>query len=513
MRWISVFALACPVFASGFGHGAPARPPTVSTARFDNTRDGWNTQEYLLTGTNVTSNFGKLGSYTTDGYIFAQPLFVPGIVTSGVQHDLLIVATMNNSVYAFDANSLSSTAVWHVNLGTARTSYPDQDPDIYGGKLGVLSTPVADMPNNHLFVVSATPTPTYVLYELNLATGATVSNVTITGQVPGTGDPDGGDCLNGANVVFCPAIESQREALTLANGNVYIGFGSFGDVRPWHGWIIGYSASTLARTGLLCTSPSGYGAGVWAAASGLAVDAAGYLYGFTGNGTYDGSAEWAETFLKLSPTLAIVDWFTPANYADLTAADLDVSSGSTMLIPNSSLLFGSGKDSRLIVVNTANMGHLQGSGQAPQQIFNFGSNLLYEGVLFPGVGAYYQNSAFGGSSSFPLQAFHWNGTSFSSTAVTGSSYGFPGGQYSGSSNGLANGILWSTNCSSCNGQPANPPAGTLYALNPLTLAQIYSSGAGVDALGLMSKFAPPVVANGRVYVATQSSAVAIYGLK
>jgi hypothetical protein len=509
MRWISLLAIVCPLLGSGFGHGANPLPPTISTARVDNTRDGWTAQEYVLTPANVAAHFGQLGSYTTDGFIFAQPIYVPAVITSGVQHDLVIVATMNNSVYAFDANAPGSAAVWNVNLGTARTTYPSQDPDLYGGKLGILSAPVADVPNNHLFVVSATPTPSYTLYELNLATGATIAHVTITGQVTGSGDPNGGDCTSGSNVVFCPEYESQRTALTLANANVYIGFGSFGDVRPWHGWIFAYSTSSLSQVGILCTTPSGYGGGVWQAAGGFPVDSSGYVYAFTGNGTYDGIAEWGESMLKLSSTLAIEDWFTPSNNADLTASDLDLASGSPMLIPNSTHLFGSGKDSRLIMVDTSDMGHLQGSGTAPAQVFTFGSQLLYEGVLWPGMGAYFQNSAFSGETSYPLWFFAWQAGTFNSTAVQGSSYGFPGGQYAGSSNGLLNGILWSVSCGNCNGQPSNPPSGTLYALNSTTLQQIYSD----STVGKMSKFSPPLIANGRVYVVTQSDAVVAYGIK
>lgn len=494
---------------SGLSVGVPPKP-TISTARVDTNRSSWNSQEYFLTPANVAASFGKLGAYTTDGYVYSQPLFIPAILTSGGQHDLLIVATMNNSVYAFDANSPGSLPVWNVNLGTARTSYTTPYDFLYSGSVGVLSTPVADVPNNHLFVVSATPTPSYVLYELNLATGATIASVTITGSVSGSGDSMGSDCVSGGVVSFCPQYETQREALTLANGNVYIGFGSFGDAHPWHGWIFGYSASNLSQVGVFCVTPNGYGGAVWSAGSGLAVDAAGDLYVFTGNGTFDGS-DFGETVLKLSPTLSLLDWFTPSNYGDLNNADADFAAGNTMLIPGTSYVFGIDKTSRLTMVNTGNMGHLQGGGgQAPAQMFSFGSQLQYGGA-FSGSMAYYQNVAFSGSSGYSLYGFAWNGSTFSETPVTGATYGFPGAQYAGS--GTTNQILWFTSCSNCNGEISSPPAGTLYAVNAQTLAQIYASASGSDTLGTMSKFAPPTIGYGMVYVATQSDEIVVYGLK
>jgi len=502
MRLILILFCAAIARASGVTSGVPPHP-TISTASVDNNRTGWNHQEYKLNPSNVP-NLTKLGVLTVDGYVYAQPLYIPSVNTSGVQHDLVVIATMNNSVYAFDANSLSSTPVWNVNLGTARTSYAMSPADLYSQPVGILGTPVADVSNGHVFVVSATTAPSYTLYELNLETGATVNSVTITGSVTGTGDPEGSDCVSGGVLSFCPEYETQRAALTLANGNVYIPFGAFGDNHPWHGWLFAYSATTLSQVALFCTSPNGYGAAIWNSGGGLAVDGSGNLYGFTGNGTWDGTSDYGVSMLKFSSTLSLLDWFTPSNYASLNNSDLDVSSGRPMLMPGEPVLFGSGKDSRLIMVSTSNMGHLQGSGTAPLQIFTFGTELLYGGA-FSGSMAYFQNSS---NSAEPLLAFTWNGASFDQTPVTGSSYGFPGAQYSGSSGDFQNGVLWMTNAPGGNHEPSSPPNGTLYALNPLTLQVLYSD----SSLGLLSKFAAPLVANGRVFVATQSGYVAVYGL-
>lgn len=510
-------ALACvQLFASGISVGVPPRNVTL-TARSDVTRDGWNTHEYILTPSNVVSpGFGKLGSYAVDGYIFAQPLYVPGIVTAGTQRDLLIVATLNNSVYAFDANAVGSAAVWHVNLGTPRSVYPADFFNYYNQALGVVSTPVADIANGHLFVVSSTTVPSYVLYELDLATGATVNSVRIAGQVAGTGNPGGGDCTSGSNVVFCEGNQSERTALVLANGNVYIGFAAFTESQVWHGWLFAYSATTLAQTAVFCTTPNGDGGGIWMSGSGAAVDNAGNLYLTVGNGTFDGTSDWGETILKLSPSLAILDWFTPANWSSLNSGDLDLGSGTAMLIPGTTWIVGAPKDSRVIVGDGGDLGHLQGGGgNGPHQIFTFGGggNLQYGGTLFPGIGGYFQNTTDSGADE-PLYFVPFNSAStFATTPVQGGSYGFPGVQLAGSSSGAENGILWMQNCHGCNSDPTSPPAGFLAALNPTTLQEIYNSGSGADALGTMGKFNPPLVANGRVYVATQSDAVVVYGLK
>jgi hypothetical protein len=311
-----------------------------------------------------------------------------------------------------------------------------------------------------------------------------------------------------------PVISTARFDNTRTGWN--IGFGSYGDNHPWHGWIFAYSASTLSQVAVFCVSPNGYGGALWQSGAGPAVDASGNLYVFTGNGTYDGATEWGQTILKLSSTLSVLDWFTPANYAALNDSDLDLGSGTTMLMPGTKYVFGSGKDSRAIIADTTNMGHLQGGGGGgPVQIFSFGgSDLLYGGAAFPGSTAFFQGTTDSGSNE-NLFSLSWTGAAFSTEPTTApNSYGFPGAQYAGSSDGMANGILWMQNCTSCNSDPSSPPTGFLAALNPVTLAEIYNSNnSGSDALGTFGKFTPPVVANGRVYVASQSSGIVVYGLK
>ena len=507
MRLIS-FLLATGCLASSVSGGRSTLPPVVATDHFDNTRQSWNAQEYSLTPANVAAHFGKLGSYAIDGLAYAQPLYIPAIVTSGVQHDLVIVATQNNTVYAFDANAASTPAVWSNHLGTPATT---NCSDLYGSgtQLGIMSTPVVDAANNHVFVVASNSSPAWVLYELNLQTGAKISSVTLSGSVSGTGSGSSGGTL-----AFNASDEDQRAGLTLANGNVYIGFGGYCDVSPWHGWIFAYSASSLSQVAVFCTTPNGDGGGVWNSTGGLIVDGSGDLYTYTGNGDWDGTTNYGESILKFSASLALTDWFTPANWASLNSADLDLSAGRGMLW--NGLIVGSGKDARVVVANASNLGHLQGVGSGPQQVFSFGASWMYGGLFFNQT-LYFSDwsGANGGTGSGPVYSFAWNGTAFATTGTVGSAnYGFPGAQLSASSDGTVNGILWLTTTASTAAHPGSIPSGTLRALNPVTLAEIYNSDTvGGDSLGLLSKMSSPTIANGRVYVATQSSKVMVYGLK
>ena len=466
----------------------PAFAVNVWTDHYDNSRQGWNQQETALTSSNVASKkFAKLGSFAVDGAVRGQPLIVNGS---------LIVTTMHNSVYAFDSTLPNSAAVWHAGpLGTARTSWPGSgagDNVAYsGGELGIISTPVIDVANGAIYAVVQTSAPAAVLYKLNLSTGATISSVTISA----TG--------------FDASHELQRAALTLANGNVYLAFASFNDSGTWHGWVIGYD-STLTQVGALNITPGGSGGGIWHSGGGLAVDSSGNIYAGTGNGDYDGVTKFGSSIIKLSPTLSILDWWTPSNWATLNANDQDISSGRVMTI--GSLAVSGGKDYRVFSVLQACMGHLQGGGSSctAAQVFPTGAGSGDHGIyggMFAGTTGYFPND--GAMYAFSLSGSTWNIT----PTVSAGTYSYPGAQCSLSSNGSSNSILW------CVTDAANsetvPRPGTLRALNPATLAEMWSSDtdmSGVDSLGTLSKFSAPMVADGRVYVPTLDNAVKVYGL-
>ena len=278
-------------------------PVLVPTWRYDLTHAGANTQETALTPANVNVNtFGKLFSLTVDGSVYAQPLYVPGLTMSdGLVHNVLFVATEHDSIYAFDADAnggVNTHPIWKITLldaahgaGAGATTVPYTDtgsPDI-APEIGITGTPAIDPSTNTMYVIGKTKeNGTYFarLHAINILTGAERGNspVAITGTVNGTGNGSSGGKLS-----FSPLWQNNRPALNYYNGHIYFGFGAHGDNGPWHGWVFAYDATTLAQTAVVCTSPNGFGNGVWMAGSGMPIDTSvtgGRMFLTTGNGTY-----------------------------------------------------------------------------------------------------------------------------------------------------------------------------------------------------------------------------------
>src|SRR5580692_8611424 len=253
---------------------------SVLTQRNDNARTGQNLSETTLNTSNVNvSGFGKIFYRTVDGFIYAQPLYVPGLTIQGATHNVVYVATEHNSVYAFDADNPNEPApLWQVNLGT---SVPSQDICIISGdtnpadcpyydispEIGITSTPVIDPVAGIMYVVNRTKNTsnsTYhdYLHALNLTTGVEELGgpVEIVAQVSGTASGSVGGVLT-----FNPAYQNQRPSLLLLNGYIYIGFGSVGDIGTYHGWVMSYNASTLQQEAVFGVSPDGDDGGVWSA--------------------------------------------------------------------------------------------------------------------------------------------------------------------------------------------------------------------------------------------------------
>jgi hypothetical protein len=310
----------------------------VLTANYDNGRTSQNLNEAVLNTNNVNATqFGKLYAFAVDGQVYAQPLYVHALsVPDKGTLNVLYVATMHNSVYAFDADAGTGSPLWQVNLGTtvdpASFNVAGAAPytDILH-EIGILSTPVIDRSGGTIYVVSETAAggaDSFWLHALDLTTGAEKLNgpVQIQASVAGAGWQGMGDAANG-QLSLIAASHLQRTGLLLANGAIYIGFGSHGDFPPWHGWIVAYNAADLRQqTAAFNTTPSTAGSAIWQGGRGLAADPNGDVYCSTGNGNYDGVVSWGESVLHLSSALGIVDWFTPAEYAGWTNDDLDLGS-------------------------------------------------------------------------------------------------------------------------------------------------------------------------------------------
>jgi outer membrane protein assembly factor BamB len=475
---------------------------SVLTQHNDNSRDGLNSAETVLTPSNVNqNNFGLLFKVQVDDQVYSQPLYVANLSVNGGTHNVIYVATANNSVYAFDADS--GTEYWHVNLGAAFTV---QDggftcTDVLATS-GIMSTPVIN--GNNLYVVAETWSgsgASHHLHSLNIATGADISGSPVTLSASG----------------FDSAHENQRAGLLYANGNIYITFAGHCDQGAWAGYTLAYNASNLAQVGVFNASPNANGAGLWQSGNGPAADSSGNVYLLTGNGTWDGESDFSETFLKMNSTLGLVDWHTPSDYSTLDANDEDLTASGPLLIPGTSLVIGGGKDGVLHLVNTSDMGHL-GDSTAVQNWQATSSHIhsmnYWNGNLYLWGQADY------------MRVYSFNGTEFDTTPkyqLSLQAIGHPGGSLSLSANGTSNGILWaatnSAGASDGSGAWHMTEPGILYAYNASNMGLIWSNqqNASRDSCNNYAKFQPPTIANGKVYLAsfgteqTNSGQVCAYG--
>src|SRR5215471_13660386 len=370
---LSLVAVLANFAFSCFGQSSP--PVAVLTQHNDLARTGANLNETQLTISNVNTNqFGLVVTRPVDDQIYAQPLVMTNVNIPGQGlRNIVIVATVNDSVYAFDADDVSVTApYWQVSFlapGIVAPRNTDMTTPCgtyldFSGNIGIVGTPVIDPATGTLYVVARTKEsgPSFVqrLHALDVATGAERSNspVVITGSVPGTGDGNVAGLIT-----HDPLRQNQRAGLALVNGVVYICWAAHCDWTPYHGWVIGYDASTLQRLVVYNDTPNGYDGGIWMSGQAPAADENGNLYLATGNGAVDtsGTVNRGESFLKLTRSgtnLDVVSWFTPYNWMNLEGSDLDLGSAGLLLIPGTSLALSGGKQGVLYLVNRDNMGGL-----------------------------------------------------------------------------------------------------------------------------------------------------------
>jgi hypothetical protein len=325
----------------------------VTTYHNDNFRTGQTTTETVLTPASVNpQNFGKLFAYSVDGFVYAQPLYLPNVTLAGKgTYNLVLIATENDSVYAFDADKLAGSPtpapLWRrsfINPAAGITTISSQD-DLMGctdirPKIGITGTPVIDPKTQSLYLVAKTKENGVYhqrLHQLDLTTGKDrVRAADIQATYPGNGVGSSGGKLS-----FDPLWHGQRAALLLSNGNIYVAWNLHCDpdaLRAWHGWVMSYDASSLKQTGVFNTTPNGVEGGIWGGGGGLSADASGNVFFATGNGTFDADlvqpVNLGDSVVKLSPQLSLLDYFTPYNQASFEAADEDQGSGSVLILPN-----------------------------------------------------------------------------------------------------------------------------------------------------------------------------------
>ncbi len=529
LRRCSGFIFAAAVIAS-LGASALWAGDAQYTQRGSASRAGLYDNEVFLTPQNVNSAlFGSLFSYNVDGTVAAQPLYVPSVTIPGVGTvNVIYVATQHDSVYAFNADTAGSgLPLWHasfLNAAKGVTSVPISAqgcPGISGyTEVGIMGTPVIDATTNTIYLVAKTQeqvvingviTYNYVfrLHALDNTTGAEKfgSPSVITASVQS----------GGTQVTLNVQNDQQRPGLLEANGSIFIAFGSNGCDRNAHGWLLAYSASTLQQEAVFNTSPAApWGSSLWMGGVGPAADSANNIYLVTANGTYDvytGGSDWGDTVLKMNltgPNLIVADSFTPFNQATMAQQDLDLGSGGAVLLPPQAsgpenLLVAAGKTGTIYLLNCDNLGGYNVTDKVVQEL---------PGAVAAVMGApvYWNDAIYFAARNDNIKAFPFvNGVITTPPVESANPYTLTGVPVI-SGNGNSNGILWLV-------RNLTPSSSTtlLTAFNASTLQanllELYDTqqNSARDVLGAVPHFVTPLVANGRVYVGTNTQ-VKVYGL-
>jgi hypothetical protein len=529
---IAVAAIAAIITFIVLGEKIASAAPEfkgVLTWHNDNERTGANPSETALTLQNVNSStFGLLFVLPSDGLVDAMPLYVPNVSIAGATHNVVYVVSENDTLFAYDADK--GTALWQISaLESGETPSDNRGCGQITPEIGITSTPVIDLsagPHGTIYLVAMSKDSSGNYYQrlhaLDITTGAEEFGgpVAVSAKYPGTGD----NSQNGY-VVFDPKQYAERGSLLLLNHVVYTSWTSHCDDRPYTGWIIGYNQATLAQESVIDVTPNGNEGSIWGAGAGLSADSSNNIYFLDANGTFDTTlnsngfpinGDYGNGIVKLSTKknqLAVADYFNMYNTVSESNADEDLGSGGSMVVPNikdssgavHQLLVGAGKDSNIYITNRDNMGKFNPNNN--NQIYQEVSGALAGSVY--SSPAYYGDKVYYGAVGDAVKAFSFNSSAqLNSTPQSQSptTFEYPGSTPSLSGSTKANLIVWAAE----NTSPA-----VLHAYNGNNLAQeLYNTNqasGGRDHFGSGNKFITPMIANGKVYVGTQTG-VGVFGL-
>lgn len=528
----------------------------VLTAQYSNRRTSANMQENLLNASNVNaSQFGKLFSRPVDGPIYALPLIVTQFkMPDGTVHDLVIVATLNDSVYAYDADNPAQTEpYWHVQLGT-----PIYTGERYlGPSIGIVGTPAIDRSTNTIYLTAIINTAAAsggydagsFIFALDLSTGALKYNSPQRIVLP---------LATGEQQTDATAW-LQRAGLLVSDGAVYVGYTYVSDdlLSIEHGFVQAFQADDLSvRLTSWESSPNTRHGGVWQAGRGLAADRFGNLFIVTGDGEWNGATDFGNSVVELHPrTLTVENYFTPSNWEALFEGDIDLGANGVTLMPGTNLALTGGKQGVVYLLDRSNLGGLQTNpteddSAAHLSMDTSGHNIQnhwnFQGFLKPGKGLVpvqsfqashgcgFTNCGQHLSTAWWANRFHpylfvWDkgdilrawpfDQAFRRFRTNDSTAGPVQVNDTGgivvTSDGSKpkTGVVWAYTASQSPFTEAVP--GTLRAFDATDITkEIYNSDqdATRDATGDFVKFLSPVVANGRVYIGNQSGSMEVYGL-
>jgi hypothetical protein len=475
----------------------------VFTYHNDLSRDGVNSHEYALNTSSVkAATFGKRFTCAIDAAAYAQPLWVANVTIGGGTHNVLVAATEHDTVYAFDADASPCQTYWSKSLlasGETWVSSTDVGIDDIAPDIGIVGTPVIDPTTNTIYVVSKSKNGANFhqrLHALSLIDGSEKFN----------GPQE--IAFTSGGITFNPLSQNQRAGLALVNGVVYIAYASHGDIPTYYGWIVGYSASSLAQVSVFNDDPSGYG-GIWMSGGAPAADSSNNLYVITGNGNFDGSTQYGDSFLKLTTgsSMSVLSFFAPSDQASLSSADQDLGAGGAAILidqpsgPAPRLVVGGGKEGKLYLLNRDSLGGNTTTDSGAVQAFVAGNAVF-------ATPAFWQNTLYLGLAFDHVKAFSFNTTSdtFNTAPASQSatSFGYGGATPSVSSQGSSNGVVWTIE---------NATTAVLHAYDATNLGtELWnSSNNSADQAGQAVKFTVPTVANGKIYVGTATQ-ISVYGL-
>jgi hypothetical protein len=480
----------------------------VLTWHNDTERTGQNLAETQLTHSNVNVNsFGKLYSFPVEGQIYAQPLYLPNVAIQGQgTHNVLYVATEHDQVYAFDADGESQEPLWQVSfIGNGVTTVPTKPYFCTSlvPEMGITSTPVIDPSSGTLYVVAATEEDHQTVQRLH-ALDVTSGAEEFGGPVELQATFDG--------VTFDPR-QIQRSALLLVKNTVYMGFSSLCDKYEWHGWILGYDSQTLQQAAVFNDTPDGDKGGIWQSGGGIASDGAN-LFCLTGDGTFDansGGSDYGMSALRLSTTgtLSVLDYFAPDNELTLSNDDLDLGSGGVLLLPKQQgayplEMIGADKTGSIFVMDRSDLGRFHSNSNNVVQQIQGATNGYWS------TAAYWQENIYYSGVKDYLNQYSVSDGLLSTTPVSHSptKYEVMGSTPAISSDQAKNGIVWAIQF-----VDTTSPA-VLHAYDATDVAtELYNTtqNASRDTPGLGNKDQVPTIANGKVYVGTQTE-VDVYGL-